>query len=135
MSDSVKHGLSPAGTIVRNVITTMDAAKIRKDAETAIENGLKSANNAEFMQVWHGSPGLAIMAKNRYILLSRRNSLFFGFHKVAERGAMFYSLSCSCHLQDINFFKYISEVINIAASLPPELQSVNTKTCYLPDGN
>ena len=56
---------------------------------------------------------------NRYISLSRRNSLFFGSHKGAERGAMFYSLACSCRLQDISFFEYISDVINKAAALPP----------------
>jgi len=56
---------------------------------------------------------------NRYISLSRRNSLFFGSHKGAERGAMFYSLACSCRLQGISFFEYISDVINKAAALPP----------------
>ena len=56
---------------------------------------------------------------NRYISLSRRNSLFFGSHKGAERGAMFYSLVCSCRLNGVNFFEYISDVINKAAALPP----------------
>ena len=32
---------------------------------------------------------------------------------------MFYSLACSCRLQGINFFEYISDVINKAAALPP----------------
>ena len=57
---------------------------------------------------------------NRYISLSRRNSLFFGSHKGAERAAMFYSLACSCRLQGINFFEYISDVINRAAAIPPK---------------
>lgn len=56
---------------------------------------------------------------NRYVSLSRRNSLFFGSHKGAERGAMFYSLSTSCRLPGINFFEYISDLINKAAALPP----------------
>ena len=56
---------------------------------------------------------------NRYISLSRRNSLFFGIHKVAERGALFYSLACSCRMQGINTFEYITEAINKAAKLPP----------------
>ena len=55
---------------------------------------------------------------NRYISLSRRNSLFFGSHKGAERGALFYSLACSCRMQGINTFEYITEVINKAAKLP-----------------
>ena len=37
----------------------------------------------------------------------------------AERGAMFYSLVCSCRLNGVNFFEYISDVINKAAALPP----------------
>ena len=57
---------------------------------------------------------------NRYISLSRRNSLFFGSHKGAERAAMFYSLACSCRLLGINFFEYISDVINRAATIPPK---------------
>ena len=44
---------------------------------------------------------------NRYISLSRRNSLFFGSHTGAKRVAMFYSLACSCGLQGVNFFEYI----------------------------
>lgn len=56
---------------------------------------------------------------NRYISLSRRNSLFFGSHTGARRAAMFYSLACSCRLQGVNFFKYISDIINKAAAMPP----------------
>lgn len=56
---------------------------------------------------------------NRYISLSRRNSLFFGSHKGAERGALFYSPACSCRMQGINTFEYITKVINKAAKLPP----------------
>lgn len=56
---------------------------------------------------------------NRYISLSRRNSLFFGSHAGAKRAAIFYSLACSCRLQGINFFEYVSDVINKAVALPP----------------
>lgn len=56
---------------------------------------------------------------NRYISLSRRNSLFFGSHTGARRAAMFYSLACSCRLQGVNFFKYISDIINKTAAMPP----------------
>ena len=56
---------------------------------------------------------------NIYISLSRRNSLFFGSHTGTKRAAMFYSLACSCRLQGVNFFEYISDVINKAATLPP----------------
>ena len=57
---------------------------------------------------------------NRYISLSRRNSLFFGSHKGAERAAIYYSLACSCRLLGINFFEYISDIINRAAAIPPK---------------
>ena len=56
---------------------------------------------------------------NRYISLSRRNSLFFGSHKGAERAAMYYSLACSCRLLGINFFEYLSDVINKTAMMQP----------------
>lgn len=49
---------------------------------------------------------------NRYISLSRKNSLFFGSHAGAERGAVFYSLACSCRLHGINFFEYLSDILN-----------------------
>ena len=41
------------------------------------------------------------------------------FSQGAGRGAMFYSLVCSCRLNGVNFFEYISDVINKAAALPP----------------
>ena len=69
---------------------------------------------------------------NRYISLSRRNSLFFGSHTGAKRAAMFYSLACSCRLQGINFFEYISDVINKAAALPPRT-SLSKYRELLPD--
>ena len=56
---------------------------------------------------------------NRYISLSRRNSLFFGSHKGAERAAMYYSLACSCRLLGINFFEYLADVINKTALMQP----------------
>ena len=69
---------------------------------------------------------------NRYISLSRRNSLFFGSHKGAERGALFYSLACSCRMQGINTFEYITEAINKAAKLPPNT-NIKVYRNLLPD--
>ena len=51
---------------------------------------------------------------NRYVSLSRKNSLFFGIHAGAERGCIFYSLACSCRLHKINFFEYLSDILNRA---------------------
>ena len=69
---------------------------------------------------------------NRYISLSRRNSLFFGSHKGAQRAAMFYSLACSCRLNNINFFEYISDVINRTALMQPNTD-IKQYRAMLPD--
>ena len=69
---------------------------------------------------------------NRYISLSRRNSLFFGSHKGAQRAAMFYSLACSCRLNAINFFEYISDVINRTALMQPNTD-IKKYRALLPD--
>ena len=42
---------------------------------------------------------------------SRRNSMFFGSHEGARRGAILYSIAISCKLNGINLFEYISDVI------------------------
>lgn len=69
---------------------------------------------------------------NRYVSLSRRNSLFFGSHAGAERGAIFYSLSCSCRLNGVNFFEYITDILNRSASLPPNTP-IEKYRAMLPD--
>ena len=67
---------------------------------------------------------------NRYVSLSRKNSLFFGSHAGAERGCIFYSLACSCRLHKINFFEYLSNILNRADVLQrtasPEAYRDNT---------
>lgn len=49
---------------------------------------------------------------NRYISLSRKNSLFCGTHQGAKRAALIYSLACSCRLNDINSFEYFKDILN-----------------------
>lgn len=56
---------------------------------------------------------------NRYVSLSRHNSLFFGSHEGAKRGCIFYSLACSCRELGVNFFDYLSDTLNKTAALPP----------------
>lgn len=56
--------------------------------------------------------------QNRYISLSRRNSLFFGSHEGAKRSALFYSLACSCRLHDINVFEYFNDLLTRMPYLP-----------------
>ena len=55
----------------------------------------------------------------RYISLSRRNSLFFGSHEGARRGAILYSIAISCKMNGINLFEYISNVIEKTVEWQP----------------
>ncbi|MCI6477747.1 MAG: IS66 family transposase, partial [Bacteroidales bacterium] len=55
----------------------------------------------------------------RYISLSRRNSMFFGLHEGASRAAILYSIAISCRLNDINLFEYICDVIEKTAEWQP----------------
>jgi len=56
---------------------------------------------------------------NRYISLSRHNSLFFGSHGGAENACIFYSLACTCKLLHINFFEYMSDLLERVSDLQP----------------
>jgi transposase len=55
----------------------------------------------------------------RYISLSRGNSLFCGSHAGAERTALIYSLACSCRLNGINTFEYFTDILNRLAYISP----------------
>ncbi len=61
----------------------------------------------------------AIERQQRYISLSRRNSLFCGSHAGAERTARIYSLACSCRLHEINTFEYFADILNKLAYISP----------------
>ncbi len=69
---------------------------------------------------------------NRYISLSRHNSLFFGSHAGAKRGCIFYSLACTCRNLGVNFFDYLSDTLNKAAVLPPG-SGIDAYRSLLPD--
>lgn len=53
----------------------------------------------------------AIERCNRYVSLSRRNSLFFGSHEGAECGCKLYTIAISCRLNGVNLFEYIQYVV------------------------
>ena len=55
----------------------------------------------------------------RYISLSRRNSMFFGSHEGASRSAILYSIAISCRLNGINLFEYLCDVIEKTAEWQP----------------
>ena len=56
---------------------------------------------------------------NRYIFLSRKNSLFFGSHKGAERGAILYTIPLTCLINKLIVFNYLTDVINTPAEWQP----------------
>ena len=47
---------------------------------------------------------------------------------------MFYSLVFSCRLNGVNFFEYISDVINKAAALPPNTPLEKYRSFCLTNG-
>lgn len=119
------------------ILRKLKAALLRVQARTdkyPPKSQMRGAVNY-FLNEWDGIEAIAtggdyswdnnlIERINRYISLSRKNSLFFGSHAGAERGAIFYSLACSCRLHHINFFEYLADVLNMVAGMqngaPPE---------------
>lgn len=69
---------------------------------------------------------------NRRISLSRRNSLFFGSDKGAERGAMLYSIVNSCCMQNVNVFDYFTDILDKIAQMNP-LTPISEYRDLLPD--
>lgn len=69
---------------------------------------------------------------NRYISLSRKNSLFCGSHQGAQRTALIYSLACSCRLNGINTFDYFKDILNRLISINPNTDK-NQLRELLPD--
>lgn len=57
----------------------------------------------------------AIERCNRYVSLSRRNSLFFGSHAGAKQACILYTIAISCRLNNVNLFEYIQDVIDKTA--------------------
>ncbi len=59
----------------------------------------------------------------RYISWSRKNSMFCGSGKGAERLSLIYSLAISCRLNNVNTFAYFCDVIHRIALFPPHTPS------------
>lgn len=73
-----------------------------------------------------------IERNNRYISLSRRNSLFCGSHQGAKRAALIYSLACSCRLNGINTFEYFKDILNKFVMVNPNTNKEEIRR-LLPD--
>ncbi|MEG1648903.1 MAG: transposase, partial [Rikenellaceae bacterium] len=54
----------------------------------------------------------------RYISTSRKNSMFCGSNKGAQRMATIYSLAISCRLNGVNSFEYFKDILNELALTP-----------------
>lgn len=110
----------------QNLPTKPQTPEEKVAAEEERKARIKAANY--FLNEWDGIEAIShygdvdwdnnrLERINRYISLSRHNSLFFGSHEGAKRGCIFYSLACSCRCNGINFFDYLSDVLNKAADL------------------
>jgi len=62
----------------------------------------------------------AIERAFRPISVSRRNSLFFGSHEGARKGAILYSLAISAGNLGLNVYEYMEDIITRAAKIPPK---------------
>ena len=74
----------------------------------------------------------AIERLNRFISLSRKNSLFCGSHQGAKRTALIYSLACSCKLNGINTFEYFKDILNRFVDINPNTDKKEMRN-LLPD--
>ncbi len=88
------------------------------EAVTYMQNEMADIGNI-FTSPYYQLDNNAVERINRCISLMRHNSLFFGSHAGADRAVVYYSLACSCRCRGINFFEYISDIMNRAAALPP----------------
>lgn len=93
-----KTGLYEAVTYLRNEWSAM--VDIFTQGDTNLDNNL-------------------VERFNRYLSISRRNSLFFGSHKGAERATVLYSVALTCKMNKVNMFEYLTDIINRTANWQP----------------
>ena len=125
--DNLKWRQEYAPPILKKLKKTFLKVQAQTDKYPPTSQMHKAANY--FLNEWSGIEAIPtagdyswdnnqIERINRYVSLSRKNSLFFGSHAGAERGCVFYSLACSCRLHRINFFEYLSDLLNRMAEMP-----------------
>jgi hypothetical protein len=95
---------------IKNRKTTLPKSSLGRAVHYALEQ-LPAMSNY-ILDGMYELDNNAIERPQRYISLSRRNSLFCGSHKGAERAALIYSLACSCRLHNINSFEYFKSLLN-----------------------
>lgn len=105
--------------IVRvRALPTFSVDERLRDAVTYLDNEMRDLPNI-FTDVRFHLDNNIIERYNRAVALSRHSSLFFGSHDGAKRGALFHSLAASCRMNGIDFFEYISNVLNRLPSIKP----------------
>ena len=125
--DNLKWRQKFAPPILKKLKKTLLKVQAQTDKYPPTSQMHKAANY--FLNEWSGIEAIPtagdyawdnnqIERINRYVSLSRKNSLFFGSHAGAERGCVFYSLACSCRLHRINFFEYLSDILNRMSEMP-----------------
>lgn len=100
-------------------LPTFGADKPMKDAVTYLDNEMRDIPNI-FTDLRYSLDNNLIERYNRTVAISRHNSLFFGSHDGAKRGAVYYSLSASCHLLGVNFFDYLCDILSRLPSINPQ---------------
>lgn len=104
-------GLSDAASYFNNEWEAV--VDIFKRGDTALDNNL-------------------VERMNRYFSMSRRSSLFFGSHKGAERAAVLYTLALSAKMNHLNFFDYLTDILDRTAQWQPNVPLENYRN-LLPD--
>ena len=99
-----KHKIEEKGWTVKDIF---------KRGDTALDNNL-------------------VERMNRYFSMSRRSSLFFGSHKGAERAAVLYTLALSAKMNHLNFFDYLTDILDKTAKWQPNTPLENYRN-LLPD--
>ena len=127
VEDNLKWRQKFAPPILKKLKKTLLKVQAQTDKYPPTSQMHKAVNY--FLNEWSGIEAIPtagdyswdnnqIERTNRYVSLSRKNSLFFGSHAGAERGCIFYSLACSCRLHHINFFEYLSDILNRMSEMP-----------------
>ena len=126
-SRKLKHRQKEGGKIIRKI--EQHLSRIQGDPQVIPKSPLSDALNYlqkelpalknYLIDYQYALDTNTIERYNRYISLSRRNSLFCGSHDGAKRMALLYSLACSCRLNGINTLDYFSDVLNQLATIPP----------------
>ncbi len=57
--------------------------------------------------------------------MSSRSSIFFGSHKGTERAAVLYTLALSAKMNHLNFFDYLTGILDKTTKWQPNTPMVN----------